>query len=52
MPLSATFHSLEKVHTDIFSFTSIFVSVSSEIGAVMQKQYLPSAFRAQKPLQG
>jgi len=50
MPPSATFHSLEKIHTDIFSFTCIFLPMASEIGAIMQKQYLPSTFRAQKPL--
>lgn len=52
MPLSDRFHSFEKVHTGIFSLTCIFLSLASEIGAVIQKQYLPSTFHAQKPLQG
>lgn len=50
MPLSATFHSLEKVHLDIFSLTCIFLSLASEIGAIMQKQSLPSTSHVQKPL--
>lgn len=43
---------LKKLIQIFLSLICVYLSLASEVDALMQKQYLPPIFLAQKPLQG